>query len=71
MSNRKTRLTVDLSPEMNTRLGQLTEVLSCDTKASVVRKSIKLLELIVEHYKVGNKVYVDKDGVRQELLLLL
>lgn len=51
------RLSLDVSPELNTILDQMAEK-TCSSKSDVLRKSIALMEVAVQEKEKGNHLSI-------------
>jgi Arc/MetJ-type ribon-helix-helix transcriptional regulator len=68
---RKVRITVDLSPTLFERLERLTELLGAESKATVVRDSLRLLEYVAEQTAEGCRFFRETpDGEKEALVFL-
>lgn len=67
---KKIRMTVDLTPQLFERLEQLTELVGAESKATVVRDALRLLEYFAEESAQGNSFYRQTpDGAREKLIV--
>lgn len=64
------RITVDLTPEQYARLQQLEASTGAESKASIVRRAIRLADFIVAKRAEGFEFHCTKDGEREQLVLL-
>jgi hypothetical protein len=63
-----TRITVDLAPELYSRLINLTASAGQPTKAATVRTSLQLLEFMIKRWKAGDTFFAkSKDGEVREI----
>ncbi len=65
------RLSLDLKPAIKDQLDDLQKRIGAPTLVEVIRKSLALYELFVEHEKSGGKVILENpDGSRERLKIL-
>jgi len=69
--NRKVRITVDLSPALYARLERLTELLGTETKATVIRDALRLLEYVAEETADGRRFFREAPNGDKEALVFL
>lgn len=68
---RKVRITVDLSPALFERLERLTDLLGAESKATVVRDALRLLEYVAEQTAEGRRFFRETpDGEKEALVFL-
>lgn len=63
------RVTIDLAFELNTRLERLVQVTNASSKASVIRKALRLFEYVERQHREGAKFVEQKDG--KETIIVL
>jgi metal-responsive CopG/Arc/MetJ family transcriptional regulator len=68
---RKIRITVDLSPALFERLERLTDLLGAESKATVVRDALRLLEYVAEQTAEGRRFFRDTPTGEKEALVFL
>ncbi len=68
---RKVRITVDLSPALYERLERLTELLGAESKATVIRDALRLLEYLAEETSDGRRFFRQAPGGEKEALVFL
>jgi len=68
---RKVRITVDLSPALYARLERLTDLLGAETKATVVRDALRLLEYVAEETADGRRFFREAPNGDKEALIFL
>ncbi len=67
---RKVRITVDLSPQLFGRLERLTELVGAESKATVLRDALRLLEYFAEHSSQGDRFYREAPNGDREALVV-
>jgi len=67
----KYRLNVDLHPSARTELPALQKKMGATSLIEVIRKSLAVLEMIVDHQKSGGKVILQDKKGEQEVLRLI
>ena len=68
---KKVRLTVDLQPRFYQRLNQLEELVEANSKADMIRDSLRIYDVIARKVLAGNRICaVDDDGNQQELVFI-
>jgi Arc/MetJ-type ribon-helix-helix transcriptional regulator len=70
-AGRKVRITVDLSPALYARLERLTELLGAETKATVIRDALRLLEYVAEETADGRRFFREAPNGDKEALVFL
>ena len=68
---RKVRITVDLSAALYERLKRLTELLGAESKATVIRDALRLLEYVAEETADGRRFFREAPGGEKEALVFL
>jgi metal-responsive CopG/Arc/MetJ family transcriptional regulator len=68
---RKIRITVDLSPALFERLGRLTELMGAESKATVIRDALRLLEYVAEQTAEGHRFFRETPTGEKEALVFL
>lgn len=68
---RKVRITVDLSPALFDRLERLTELLGAESKATVIRDALRLLEYVAEQTAEGGRFFREAPNGEKEALVFL
>lgn len=70
-TNKKVRVTIDLSPQFYDRLEQLERLVDGGTKANVIRQALQVYEYLA-HKTLDGCTFraIDKDG-REETLVIL
>jgi Arc/MetJ-type ribon-helix-helix transcriptional regulator len=58
----KIRVTVDLTPELNERLEQLTKAVGAASKADTIRDALRVLEYFAEQHLQGCEFFQQKAG---------
>ena len=67
----KIRITLDLSADFYKRLEGLEEKVDAESKAHVIRESLRLYEYLVNQHLEGCEFFVrNKDGKEKDILLL-
>ena len=64
------RITVDLTPLQNAKLEEVGVLMDATSKAEVVRNAIKLYDLLQARLSDGTKLYIEKDGVMEQVLVV-
>ncbi len=68
---KKVRLTVDLQPRFYNRLAQLEELVEANSKADMIRDSLRIYDAIARKVLEGNRICaVDNDGNLQEFVFV-
>lgn len=68
---KKTRVTLDLSPEFYRRLQALEELVEADSKASLIRQALQLYEFVAKRTVEGTTFRaVSPEGEEAELVFL-
>lgn len=67
----KVRVTVDLSPALYERLERLTELVGAESKATVIRDALRLLEYIAQETAAGSRFLRESSGGEKEALVFL
>jgi Arc/MetJ-type ribon-helix-helix transcriptional regulator len=65
---RKVRITVDLSPQLFERLERLTDLVGAESKATVVRDALRLLEYFAERSAEGDRFIRESSSGERESL---
>jgi len=68
---RKIRITVDLSPALFERLERLTELMGAESKATVIRDALRLLEYVAEQTAEGHRFFRETPAGEKEALVFL
>jgi metal-responsive CopG/Arc/MetJ family transcriptional regulator len=68
---RKIRITVDLSPALFERLDRLTILLGAESKATVIRDALRLLEYLAEETSQGRRFFRERPSGEKEALVFL
>lgn len=66
----RVRITLDLSKRQYQNLDELQEKLDLTSKAEVCRRAILFYELLQAKLADGSKLVMEKDGVREQILLV-
>ncbi len=70
-TNKKVRVTLDLSPQFYERLEQLERLVDGGTKANVIRQALQLYEYLAQKTLDGHTFRaVDKDGREEKIVFL-
>lgn len=69
MKEKKTRLTVDLTPEMSKGLDSLTKSISSNSKGDTVRTAPRIVEYLCNKQRDGHDVLLRKNGESEVLVL--
>jgi len=67
---KKTRITLDVSPQFNERLERLQEIVDADSKASLIRQALQLYEYLAHRTVEGCTFKMIKDGTETEIPFL-
>ena len=71
MNTKTTRLNLELRPEVKERLEQLRKSSHASSSSEVIRRSLALYELVIDHIRSeGNIVLEHKDGTKEKLTIL-
>ena len=65
---KKTRITLDLTPEFYQRLENLEMLVGSESKASLIRESLQLYEYMAQQVKEGYIFRAQKDGDEKEIV---
>jgi metal-responsive CopG/Arc/MetJ family transcriptional regulator len=67
----KVRITVDLSSALFERLERLTELLGAESKATVIRDALRLLEYVAGETAEGRRFFREAPNGEKEALVFL
>ncbi len=65
---KKTRITLDLTPEFYQRLENLETLVGSESKASLIREALQLYEYMAQQVKEGYTFKMQKDGHEKEIV---
>ena len=71
MKERKIRITVDLSPALFERLEHLTNLMGAESKATVIRDALRLLEYVAEQTSEGYRFFRETPTGEKEALVFV
>lgn len=69
-SEKKVRVTLDLTPQFYERLKQLEELTEAGTKANLIRQALQLYEYVAKKTQDGYSFRAVKDGDEETLVFL-
>ncbi len=67
----KVRVTVDLSPALFDRLERLTELVGAESKATVIRDALRLLEYVAQETAAGSRFLRESANGEKEAIVFL
>jgi hypothetical protein len=65
---KKTRITLDLTPDFYRRLEDLEAVVGSESKAGLIREALQLYEYVAQKVKDGYTFKIQKGGDEKELV---
>ena len=65
---KKTRITLDLTPDFYRRLEELEAVVGAESKAGLIREALQLYEYVAQKVKEGYTFKIQKGGDEKELV---
>jgi Arc/MetJ-type ribon-helix-helix transcriptional regulator len=71
VKGRKIRITVDLSQALFERLERLTALIGAESKATVIRDALRLLEYVAEQTADGHRFFRETPNGDKEVLVFL